>query len=207
MGRGFAIDETAQFVSDLNVARFVDRLRLEHDPTMRASLQGLLFKEMKNLGRDRKQLGNVQRQIAEGRRGIEIQKGVIESLAISGQDVGPAENTLRNLVEIQRIFEQCRHAILDGAVTASTNDCHELVGASVTTTSATVVPSEAMSPSARRRFGFLRRLKKTDFWPRAVPIAMCRWAAAAGKARPGTAPAGHHLGKFNDLMLRGLLRS
>jgi dihydropteroate synthase len=151
------MDNTAQFVSDLNVARFVDRLRLEHDPAMRALLQGLLLKEMKDLGCDCKHLGNVVRQIAEGRRRIEIQNGVIESLTISDRDVGPAKNTLRNLVEIQRIFEQYRHAILDAAerkramgmtlprgakgdwagvnagkadaagLTASTNDRHEVI--------------------------------------------------------------------------------
>jgi hypothetical protein len=109
------MDDTARFVSDLNITRFVDRLRLEHDLTMRASLQKLLLKEMNNFGRDRKQLSNILRQIAEGRRRIEIQKGVIESLAIGGQDVGPAEKALGNLLEIQRIFEQCRHAILDAA--------------------------------------------------------------------------------------------
>jgi hypothetical protein len=107
------MDNTAQFVSDLNVARFVEKLRVERDPAIRASLQRLLLKELESLGFNCEQLGNVQRQIAEGRRRIEIQQAVAESLTANGQDVERAENTLSNLVEIQRIFEQYRQAILD----------------------------------------------------------------------------------------------
>jgi hypothetical protein len=107
------MDNTTQFVSDLNVARFVEKLRLEHDPTMRASLRRLLLKELENLGFNCEQLGNVQRQIAEGRRRIGIQQAVVERLTANGQDVELAENTLSNLIEIQRIFEQHRQAILD----------------------------------------------------------------------------------------------
>jgi hypothetical protein len=68
------MDSTAQFVSDVNVARFVEKLQIEDDPAKRASLQRLLLKELENLGFDCKQLGNVQRQIAEGRHRIEIQQ-------------------------------------------------------------------------------------------------------------------------------------
>jgi hypothetical protein len=107
------MNNTARFVTDLNVARFVDRLRLEDDPVMRALLQRLLLKELENLGFDCEQLGNVQRQMTEGRRRIEIQTAVIESLTANGEDVRFAKNGLRNLVEIQRIFEQYRQAILE----------------------------------------------------------------------------------------------
>ena len=100
------MDSTAQFVSDLNVARFVEKLQIEDDPAKRASLQRLLLKELENLGFNCKQVGNVQRQIAEGRRRIEIQQAVVERLTTNVQDVELAENTLNNLVEIQRVFEQ-----------------------------------------------------------------------------------------------------
>jgi hypothetical protein len=111
------MNNTAQFVSDLNVARFVDRLRLENDPVMRASLQRLLLTELENLGFNCEQLGNVQCQMTEGRRRIEIQKAIIERLKANGQDIRLAENGLRNLVEIQRIFKQHRQAILDATQT------------------------------------------------------------------------------------------
>lgn len=109
------MDNTTQFVRDLNVTRFVDKLRVEHDPSTRASIQRLLLKELKVLGFDREQLSNIQRHIIEGRRQIERQKAVLEILTTKGHDVRPAEHTLRNLVEIQRILEQHRQALLDSS--------------------------------------------------------------------------------------------
>jgi hypothetical protein len=53
------MDDTAQFVGSLNVARFVDRLRVEHDPAIRRSLNRLLLREWDNLGINLGQLGNV----------------------------------------------------------------------------------------------------------------------------------------------------
>jgi hypothetical protein len=45
------MNDTARFVSNLNVARFVDKLRVEHDPATRASLHMLLLEEFNNLYR------------------------------------------------------------------------------------------------------------------------------------------------------------
>ena len=50
--------DTAQFVSDLNVSRFLDRLQLEHDPSIRASLQRLLLEEEDNFGDRAERLHN-----------------------------------------------------------------------------------------------------------------------------------------------------
>jgi two-component sensor histidine kinase len=98
--------DTAQFASDLNVARFVDKLREEHDPATRALLHRLLLEEWNKSGFNLKQLGKLRRQmIASGAR-IAIQKAVVETLAANGQDVRLAEGVLSNLVEIQKIFEQ-----------------------------------------------------------------------------------------------------
>ena len=55
------MNNTPRVVSDLNVARFVDRLRLESDRVMRTSLQRLLLKELESLVFNCEQLGNVQR--------------------------------------------------------------------------------------------------------------------------------------------------
>jgi len=107
------MDSTAQFVSDLNVARFLEKLRLEDDPAIRASLQRLLLEEEDKFGRGADRIGNVQRHIAEGSRQIALQKALIARLRINGQDVRRAENTLRNLIEIQRIFERYRQVVLD----------------------------------------------------------------------------------------------
>jgi hypothetical protein len=107
------MNDTAQFISDLNVARFVDRLRVEHDPAVRALLQRLLLKELENSGFSCDQLGNVLRWIADGRRQIEKQKALIKSMTVIGQDVRRAKTTLINLAEIQTIFEQYRQAVVD----------------------------------------------------------------------------------------------
>jgi hypothetical protein len=61
-GRGFVMNDTAQFVSNLNVARFLGMLRVETAPATRASLHTLLLEEFNNLGFNLKQLGFVQRQ-------------------------------------------------------------------------------------------------------------------------------------------------
>ena len=108
-----SIDDTAQFVSNLNVARFVDKLREEHDPVTRALLHRLLLEEWNKSGFNLKQLGKLRRQMIEGSARIAIQKAVVETLAANSQDVQLAEHTLRNLVEIQRIFEEHHQTIIN----------------------------------------------------------------------------------------------
>ena len=100
-------------ISDLNVARFVDRLQLEPDPATRATLKSQLVEEENKLGRSAERLGNLQRYIDEGSRRIALQKALIENLIATGHDLSVAKRTLNNLVEIQRIFEQYREAIVD----------------------------------------------------------------------------------------------
>jgi hypothetical protein len=112
-GRGIAMDDTAQFVSSLNVARFVDRLRVEHDPAIRRSLNRLLLREWDNLGINLGQLGNVQREVIEGRARVAIQIALVETLTATGQDVRLAERILHNLIEIQNTIEQYRRVIVD----------------------------------------------------------------------------------------------
>ena len=107
------MDDTAQFVSDLNVGRFADRLRFEHNPAIRASLQRLLLEEEDKLGRGVERLCKLQRHISEGSRRIAMQEALIAKLRTDRQDVRLAESMLSNLVEIQGIFEQYRQVVLD----------------------------------------------------------------------------------------------
>ena len=69
------MNDTALFVSNLNMTRFVDGLRVEQDPAARASLHTLVLDELNNLGFNLKQLGSVQRQVIESRARIAIQNG------------------------------------------------------------------------------------------------------------------------------------
>jgi hypothetical protein len=73
----------------------------------------VLLEEEDKFGRRAERLSDVQRHLAEGSRRIALQKALIENLKANGQEVRLAERTLSNLVEIQRIFEQYRHVILD----------------------------------------------------------------------------------------------
>jgi hypothetical protein len=107
------MDDTAQFVSNLNVARYVDRFRVEHDPATRASLHTLLLEELSNSGFNLRQLGSVQRQVIEGEARIAKQMAVVGTLSANGQDVRLAESELGRLVEIQSMVEQYRQVVVD----------------------------------------------------------------------------------------------
>ena len=107
------MDNTAQFISDLNVARFVDKLRLQRDPAIQTVLKRLLFEEERKLGFSLEQLGKIDRHLAESRVRISAQKNLIERLRTNGRDTEPAEFLLSNLVGIQEIFERHRQIIVD----------------------------------------------------------------------------------------------
>jgi hypothetical protein len=102
-------DNTAQFVFDLNLSRFVDKLRLEHDPDMRETVKRLLIEEENKFGRKRELLIWLERHIGEGRCRIASQNALITKLRANGDDLGLAETVLSNLVETQSLFEQYRY--------------------------------------------------------------------------------------------------
>jgi hypothetical protein len=107
------MDAMARFVSDHNVEKFVDQLRLQHDPAVRTVLQGLLLEEVRKLGFNFAQLSMVDRQISKARNRVRAQKDMIEGLRIKGHDTKREDRLLSNLVGIQGIFERHRQAILD----------------------------------------------------------------------------------------------
>ena len=81
------MNDMAQFVGNLNLARFMDKLQIEHDPATQASLHGLLFEGWNNLGFNLGQLGSLQHKVIEGRARIAIPIAVVETLCANGQDV------------------------------------------------------------------------------------------------------------------------
>jgi hypothetical protein len=127
MGQGFAMSEMAQFVSSLNLSRFVARLRVERDTTMRSSLYRLLLEEADNLAFNLGQLGSLQQEAIEGRARIAVQIAVVETLAANDQDATLPERILSNLSEVQKTIEQYRQVIIDAmdrnhtGITASMN--------------------------------------------------------------------------------------
>jgi hypothetical protein len=103
----------AQFVGNLNVARFMARLRVERDPTTRSTLHGLLLGEANNLAFNLGQLGSLQQEVIEGRARIAVQMAVAETMVANGQDARLAESMLSNLIDAQRTIEQYRQIIVD----------------------------------------------------------------------------------------------
>ena len=76
------MEDTAQSVCDLNVARFVEKLWSEHDPDMRVSLKQLLIEEEDKFGRRTERLSNFQRYIVE-----------LHHSNLLFEDLGPAVTT------------------------------------------------------------------------------------------------------------------
>jgi hypothetical protein len=105
------MNDMTQFVGNLNLAKFMDKLQIEHDPATQASLHGLLFEGWNNL--DLGQLGSLQHKVIEGRARIAIPIAVVETLCANGQDVRLAKGELDKLIEIQSIVEQYRQVIVD----------------------------------------------------------------------------------------------
>jgi hypothetical protein len=77
-------DDAAQFVCDLNVKRFAEKLRSERDADMRMSLKKLLVEEEDKFGRRTERVRNIERYIAEGSRRIASQNSLIEKLKVNG---------------------------------------------------------------------------------------------------------------------------
>jgi hypothetical protein len=107
------MSDMAQFVSSLNVSRFVARLRVERDPTTRSSLHRLLLEEANNLAFNLGQLGSLQCEVIAGRARIAIQIAFVETLTANGQDARWAESVLSNLIEVQKTIEQYRQVIVE----------------------------------------------------------------------------------------------
>jgi hypothetical protein len=127
------MNNTAEFAGDFSLTRFADKLPLANDPIMSM----LLLKELRNLGFDCEQLGNVQHRMAEGSIEMEYRKLLSERLTANSRDIGRAESGPSNLVEIQRIFEQHHQAPLD-------------------TTDRNTLPCEADAPHQRRASAIVR---------------------------------------------------
>jgi hypothetical protein len=103
------MSDMAQFVSSLNLSRFV----VERDPTTRSLLHGLLIEEASNLAFNLGQLGSLQHEVIAGRARIAIQIAVVETLAANGQDTRLAESMFCDLIEVQKTIERYRRVVVE----------------------------------------------------------------------------------------------
>jgi hypothetical protein len=82
-------DNTAQFVCDLNVKKFAEKLRSERDPDMRTSLKKLLVEEENKFAHSVEWLNRILRYIDEGNDRIASQKSLIERLRTNNPQDSP----------------------------------------------------------------------------------------------------------------------
>jgi hypothetical protein len=106
------MDDTPQFVNR-NLARFVGKLRVDHDAATRRLLNRLMVEEWNSLGFNLGKLGDIQHEVIEGRARVAIQIALVETLMANGQDVTLAESMLSSLIEIQNTIEQYHRVIVD----------------------------------------------------------------------------------------------
>ena len=109
------MDELQQFVSEQNVARFVDQLRCERNAVRQDTLKRLLVEEENRLAAVAERLQMVDRNILDGAARIANQTKLVCELKSNGRDACEAERTLRTLEMIQALFVSFRASIRQAA--------------------------------------------------------------------------------------------
>ena len=107
------MDETDRFISDENIAHFVERLGRERDSVRRGTLQRLLIEEENRFGMTVERLRMVERHLAVGVELIARQVETIARLDGDGHDTTEARLTLQNFEMIHALFVECRARIYE----------------------------------------------------------------------------------------------
>jgi hypothetical protein len=100
------MDQMDRFVSDGNIARFVDHLRCEIIPARQETLKRLLIEEENRFGAREERLEMVERNLAESSARIDRQTRLVAELKGNGGDAVHAERTLRTFEMIRGLFER-----------------------------------------------------------------------------------------------------
>jgi len=98
------MDNTAQFVSYLNVTRYLDRLQFERNPTVLTSLQTLLLEEVNKSDFSLDWLGTEQRYAVER---IALQKALIGRSTTDGRDMRLARDNRLGQPEKTETYYHC----------------------------------------------------------------------------------------------------
>jgi hypothetical protein len=99
------------FVARENIRRFRDRFWSETDESRRARLRDLLLAEEHKLGADLETLAYLERNIADARRRIELQRSTLDG-AKDGDQRDLARALLENMIESEKLFREIRDRIL-----------------------------------------------------------------------------------------------
>ena len=98
------MDELQQFVSEQNIARFVDQLRRKSNAVRQDTLKRLLLEEENRFAAAAARLQMVDRNILDGAARIANQARLVSELKSNGRDAREAERILRTLEMIQGLF-------------------------------------------------------------------------------------------------------
>ena len=105
------MDELQQFVSEQNIARFVDQLRRELNAVRQDTLKRLLLEEENRFAAAAARLQMVDRNILDGAARIANQARLVSELKSNGRDAREAERILRTFEMIQGLFVGFRASI------------------------------------------------------------------------------------------------
>lgn len=100
------------FAHEENVIRFSERLKIEDDPRMRKSLSTLLLDEENKFAATAERLHKTESDIARCKLHIVRQYHLIDKLKTDGHDVAPAEQLLRNIMELHDLYVSFRQVLL-----------------------------------------------------------------------------------------------
>jgi hypothetical protein len=107
-------DAIGRFVSEANIARFVDQLRIETNPARRDMLRRLLIEEEDRFGVTEERLEMVDRHIMDGAACIARQAEVVAKRKRDGVECANVERALQTSKMIQALFEDFRIAVCEG---------------------------------------------------------------------------------------------
>jgi hypothetical protein len=102
------------FIIGANVTLLAGQFAGEENMARRGQLRRLLIEEENRLGRRTEKLEQVLRRMGECDARIANLENILERSRSNGHDVGPTEQVLRNMRELNRVYDDYRQSIVDG---------------------------------------------------------------------------------------------
>ena len=105
------MDNVERFVIEGNISRFVDKLRVETNPSRQEMLRRLLIAEEDRFGVTEDRLQVAERHLTGGQALIDKQRRLVTETRNNGGDAGPAERLLCTFESIQGLFQTFHAAV------------------------------------------------------------------------------------------------
>jgi hypothetical protein len=100
-----------KFVHDLNLARFIEQLESETDPTRRTQLRALLIEEMDRSGSLGERMDQTDRLISRAAARLREQEACVAQLQTERDDALSSEVLLAHMSQILELMTQYRLAL------------------------------------------------------------------------------------------------